>query len=64
MLRPVRALAVAMVVAAVAVPATAVADDLEDELRRVSRRIEAVARLIDDVAASRSNLAAEILVAQ
>jgi murein DD-endopeptidase MepM/ murein hydrolase activator NlpD len=48
----------------VGAPARVGANDLDDELRRVSSRVEAVANKIDDVTASRSNLAAEILVSR
>jgi len=58
--RPMRALVLLALLGGVIAPAPLSANDLDDELRRVSNRIQELAAIIDDVTASRSSLAGEI----
>ena len=61
--RAARALGVIAVLAAVVAPTRVAADDLKDDLQRVTDRIRSVAEQIDDVGEERSRLAAEIRAA-
>ena len=60
-LRRLRALAVVVALGLASIPGPLVADDPDHDLRQIADRISSVADMIDEVAASRSLLAAEIL---
>ena len=63
-LRPMRAPAVIAVLVFASIPGPLAAEDFDDDLAGVSDRISSVAEMIDEIAASRSLLAAEILASR